>query len=57
MKKSLLIEYSVFTPKTSRLNEGVEGNKNMVVEGLVQRAEEFNHNGRTYPYEVLKKRS
>jgi hypothetical protein len=27
----------------------------MVVEGLVQRAEEFNHNGRTYPYEVLKK--
>ena len=55
MKKSLLIEYSVFTPKTSRLNEGVEGNKNMVVEGLVQRAEEFNHNGRTYPYEVLKK--
>ena len=27
MKKSLLIEYSVFTPKTSRLNEGVEGNK------------------------------
>ena len=55
MKKSLLIEYSVFTPKTSRRNEGVGGNKNMVVEGLVQRAEEFNHNGRTYPYEVLKK--
>tara|TARA_R110000851_G_scaffold121878_1_gene250895 strand:+ start:8943 stop:9563 length:621 start_codon:yes stop_codon:yes gene_type:complete len=55
MKKSLLIEYSVFIPKTSRLNEGVEGNKNMVVEGVVQRAEEFNHNGRTYPYDVLKK--
>ena len=55
MKKSLLIEYSVFTPKTSRLNEGISGNKNMVVEGVVQRAEEFNHNGRTYPYDILKK--
>jgi len=27
----------------------------MVVEGVVQRAEEFNHNGRRYPYEILKK--
>ena len=55
MKKSLLIEYSVFTPKNLILMKVLTGNKNMVVEGLVQRAEEFNHNGRTYPYEVLKK--
>ena len=55
MAKSLLIEYSVFTPKKSQITEGVTGSKNMVVEGVVQRAEEFNHNGRTYPYEVLKK--
>ena len=51
----LLIEYSVFTPKNTQINEGISGNKNMVVEGIVQRAEEFNHNGRRYPYEILKK--
>lgn len=51
----LLIEYSVFTPKNTQINEGISGNKNMVVEGVVQRAEEFNHNGRRYPYEILKK--
>ena len=55
MAQSLLIEYSVFTPKNTQINEGISGNKNMVVEGVVQRAEEFNHNGRRYPYEILKK--
>lgn len=51
----LLIEYSVFTPKNTQINEGISGNKNMIVEGIVQRAEEFNHNGRRYPFEVLKR--
>ena len=55
MPKNLLIEYSVFTPKKTQINEGLAGGKNMVVEGVVQRAEEFNHNGRRYPYEILKK--
>jgi hypothetical protein len=27
----------------------------MLVEGVIQRAEEFNHNGRRYPYEILKR--
>ena len=44
MAQKLLLEYSVFTPKRSQL-----------VEGIVQRAEEFNHNGRRYPYETLKR--
>ena len=55
MAQKLLLEYSVFTPKRSQLIEGLDGTKNMVVEGIVQRAEEFNHNGRRYPYEVLKR--
>ena len=55
MAQSLLIEYSVFTPKNTQITEGISGNKNMVVEGVVQRAEEFNHNGRRYPFEILKK--
>ena len=55
MAQKLLIEYSVFTPKNTQITEGISGNKNMIVEGVVQRAEEFNHNGRRYPFEILKK--
>ena len=55
MAQKLLIEYSVFTPTKTQINEGLAGGKNMLVEGIVQRAEEFNHNGRRYPFEVLKR--
>jgi hypothetical protein len=55
MAKNLLIEYSVFTPKNTQLTEGITGSKNMLVEGVIQRAEEFNHNGRRYPYNILKR--
>jgi hypothetical protein len=55
MAKNLLIEYSVFTPKRSQITEGITGGKNLMVEGIVQRAEEFNHNGRRYPFEILKR--
>src|SRR6056300_707487 len=55
MAQSLLIEYSVFTPKNTQITEGISGNKNMMVEGVVQRAEEFNHNGRRYPFDILKR--
>jgi len=55
MAQRLLLEYSVFTPKFTQLSEGISGLKNMIVEGVVQRAEEFNHNGRRYPYDVLKR--
>ena len=53
--QKLLIEYSVFTPKNTQITEGISGNKNMIVNGVVQRAEEFNHNGRRYPFEILKR--
>jgi hypothetical protein len=54
MAQTLLIEYSVFTPKNTQITEGISGNKNMIVNGVV-RAEEFNHNGRRYPFEILKR--
>jgi len=44
MAKNLLLEYSVFTPKRTQITEGIAGSKNMMVEGVVQRADEFNHN-------------
>ena len=55
MAQQLLIEYSVFTPKKTQITEGIAGGKNLMVEGIVQRAEEFNHNGRRYPFDILKR--
>ena len=53
MSKSLLIEYSLFTPKSTQLVEGLKGSKNLIVEGIIQRAESKNQNGRVYPKETL----
>ena len=55
MAKNLLIEYSVFAPQKTQITEAVSGGKNMIVKGVVQRAEEFNHSGRRYPFEILKR--
>ena len=55
MAKNLLIEYSVFAPQKTQITEAVSGGKNMIVKGVVQSAEEFNHNGRRYPFEILKR--
>jgi hypothetical protein len=53
MSKSLLIEYSIFTPKSTQLTEGVKGTRNLLVEGVVQRADSKNQNGRVYPKSIL----
>lgn len=53
MSKSLLIEYSIFTPKSTQLTEGVKGTRNLLVEGVVQRADSKNQNGRVYPKHIL----
>lgn len=55
MSKSLLIEYSIFTPKTTQLTEGVKGARNLVVQGVVQRADSENANRRVYPKRILQK--
>ena len=54
MAKQLLIEYIAFKPSPQSLKEGIrQTSKNLVVEGLVQRAEAKNQNGRVYPKQVL----
>jgi len=52
MSKSLLIEYALFTPKSAVLTEG-RGDRNLVVQGVIQRADAKNQNGRIYPKEIL----
>ena len=54
MAKQLLIEYIAFKPSPQSLKEGIrQTSKNLVVEGLVQRAEAKNQNGRVYPKQVF----
>ncbi len=54
MSKQLLIEYMSFKPSPQVLSEAIKRpSKNLVVEGLVQRANAKNQNGRVYPREVL----
>jgi len=52
MSKSLLIEYALFTPKSAVLTEG-KGDRNLVVQGVIQRADAKNQNGRIYPKSIL----
>jgi hypothetical protein len=56
MSKQILIEYSIFRPNPTSLNE-VRNNpsKNLIVEGVVQRADAKNQNGRVYPKETLER--
>jgi hypothetical protein len=54
MAKQLLIEYITFKPSPQMLSEAIKRpSKNLIVEGLVQRAEAKNQNGRVYPKQVL----
>jgi len=54
MSKSLLIEYALFTPKSTVLTEG-KGDRNLMVEGVIQRADAKNQNGRVYPKNILER--
>jgi hypothetical protein len=56
MSKQILIEYSIFRPNPTSLNEVRENpSKNLIVEGVVQRADAKNQNGRVYPKETLER--
>jgi hypothetical protein len=56
MSKQVLIEYFSFTPSPRALQEArLSPNKNLMVTGVVQRAEAKNQNGRVYPKEVLER--
>jgi hypothetical protein len=54
MTKQVLIEYLAFKPSPQSLNEAkLNPTKNLVVEGIVQRADAKNENGRVYPKNIL----
>jgi hypothetical protein len=56
MEKQLLIETALFIASPQSLQESMQNpNGKMIVEGLIQKAETKNGNGRVYPYEVLKR--
>ncbi len=54
MSKQVLIEYFSFQPSPRALHEAkLSPSKNLIVEGVVQRADAKNQNGRVYPKETL----
>ena len=54
MTKQVLIEYMAFMPLPQSLHEAkLNPTKNLVVEGIVQRADAKNENGRVYPKGIL----
>jgi hypothetical protein len=53
MGKVLLLEYLSFEVSPQQLREGLSSEKNLVVEGIIQRANAKNQNGRIYPRDVL----
>jgi hypothetical protein len=56
MSKQVLIEYFSFQPSPQSLKEA-KGNpsRNLIVQGVVQRADAKNQNGRVYPKETLER--
>tara|TARA_R100000030_G_scaffold12924_1_gene8635 strand:+ start:144 stop:749 length:606 start_codon:yes stop_codon:yes gene_type:complete len=54
MDKQLLVDYTVFEVSPQQINESLtQNNGKLVVQGVLQRAEAKNQNGRVYPKEVL----
>jgi len=54
MNKQLLIDYNVFEVSPQQINESLANNGGrLIVQGVLQRAEAKNHNGRVYPMETL----
>ena len=58
MDKQLLIDYNVFEVTPQQINESLANNGGrLIVQGVLQRAEAKNHNGRVYPMETLMRES
>jgi hypothetical protein len=56
MSKQVLIEYILFKPLPQSLTEAkFNPNATLIVEGVVQRANAKNENGRVYPKEILER--
>ena len=57
MSKQILIEYFSFQPSPHALHEAkLSPSKNLLVEGVVQRADAKNQNGRVYPKDTLERK-
>jgi hypothetical protein len=53
---NLLIDYLPFEVTPQMINESMEKNGGkLIVKGTLQRADSFNHNGRTYPRPILER--
>ena len=54
MSKQLLVDYTVFEVSPQAINESLtQNNGKLIVQGVLQRAEAKNQNGRIYPKETL----
>ena len=52
--KQLIVDYLPFEIEPEQINESMDGNDGkLIVQGVLQRAEAKNQNGRIYPREVL----
>ena len=53
MAKQLLVDYIPFEVTAQQINESLAKNGKLIVNGVLQRADSKNQNGRVYPREVL----
>ena len=57
MSKQLLIDYTPFEVTPQQINESLAKNGKLIVNGVLQRADSKNQNGRIYPHETLMRES
>ena len=56
MSKQLLVDYTVFEVSPQQINESLtQNNGRLIVNGVLQRANAQNQNGRVYPIEILQR--
>ena len=53
MSKQLLVDYIPFEVTPQQINESLAKNGKLIVNGVLQRADAKNQNGRVYPHETL----
>ena len=53
MAKQLLVDYIPFEVTPQQINESLAKNGKLIVNGVLQRADSKNQNGRVYPHETL----
>ena len=53
MNKQLIVEYIPFRADVSSINEAISENRELLISGVLQRANAKNQNGRVYPRQIL----